>query len=394
MDDKGEIVSTYEVDENLVLQIWTKGLSPRLVVFNKNQNKRKLIRLSWLEDLERKLSIKGKKRGSTVEYVLSDLLPSVQRILSEYAVYTSFRPHLWRFSVTLERVLHAPAIVFDRTELALLPEEKRSRLWIADLTGETKGEGVMRPFFPLNDRERESVSAEGMPFIENRCGVDDLFKTGVVRKLNGASMPRWHRPIRIMATAMLLGFSFCEEDGSEFSDELWRAGNSGKPLSFKMGDPRLKGLGRKYVGYVRHRDMLDRMTVWAALDSDKDLQEQGYARKRRIDFPAGLLGNVETTVTFFEREDGMMALGCKPKTRSSRSGGGGLYYASPPQKSHEKQELIYTFPTELYEEALRRDAFGGAADDYFTVGQLASAKIFEAWCENLVPYIAYFAGFV
>ncbi|MDR1623044.1 MAG: hypothetical protein LBS00_11775, partial [Synergistaceae bacterium] len=164
-----------------------------------------------------------------------------------------------------------------------------------------------------------------------------------------------------------------------------------KPLSFKIGDPRLKGLGRKFVGYVRHMDMLDKVTVWASLDSDKDLQDEGYARKRRLDFPAGLLGG-ETVVTFFAREDGMTGLGCKPKIKSSHGSGTGLYYASPPQKSQEKRDLVYVFPQSLYERALARDAFGGSADDYFTVGQVTSAKVFEAWCNSLVPYISYFTG--
>ena len=392
MDDRGEIVSSCDVDENLALQIWTKGTSPRVVVFNKNQNKKKFIRPSWFEDLDRKLSIKGKKRFSTVDYALADLLPTMQRILSEYSVYTPFKPNLWRFSVTLERVLHAPAIVFDKNEFSLLPEEKRARLWIADLTGEVKGEGEFRAFFPLTDGEEATLSNTDLNFKGSQCGVDDLFRVGAIRKLNGANMARWYRPVRVMAAAMLMGFSYCEEDGSEFTDELWRAGNFEKPLSFKISDPRLMGLGRKFVGYVRHMEMLRHIAVRASFDSDKELQEEGYARKRRLQFPPMTLGRGDTSVTFFERGDGMMALGCKPKIRSSRGGGGGgLYYVSPPQKSAEKQELIYTFPVEFYERALKLDAFGGAADDYFTIVQLTSAKIFEAWCDNLTPYISYFA---
>jgi hypothetical protein len=54
--------------------------------------------------------------------------------------------------------------------------------------------------------------------------------------------------------------------------------------------------------------------------------------------------------------------------------------------------LIYTLPKETYETALEADTFHGTADDYFTVAQLAGAKIFEAWSNNLMPYIAYFAG--
>ena len=47
MDDKGEIVSSHDVDDNLSLQIWTKGHTPRLVIFNKAKNSKKLIRLGW-----------------------------------------------------------------------------------------------------------------------------------------------------------------------------------------------------------------------------------------------------------------------------------------------------------------------------------------------------------
>jgi hypothetical protein len=395
MDDKGEIISSCDVDENLALQIWTKGLSPRVVILNKNQNKRKLVKLRWFENLDRKLTISGKKRGENIDYVLSDLLPVLQRILSEYAVYTAFKPYLWRFSVTFEKVLHAPALVFEKKEFSLLPEEKRARLWVADLAGDVKGEGAFLPFFPLFEAEKEIFPEGGLRFTESCCGVEDLFRTGAIRKLNGASLPRWHRPVRVTAAAMLLGFSFCEEDGEDFSDDIWRAGSFEKPLSFKLSDPRLKGLGRKFVGYVRHFDMLGTMTVQASLDSDKELQDAGYARKRRLNFPVGLLGRVETAVPFFEREVGMMALGCKPRLKtSSGGGGGGLYYVSPPQKSQEKQELIYTLPRERYETALLRDAFTGAADDYFTVGQLVGAKVFEAWSSNIVPFISYFAGFV
>jgi hypothetical protein len=287
--------------------------------------------------------------------------------------------------------LHAPAIVFDKNEFSFLPEEKRARLWISDLTGEERGSGFFRPFFPLNEREKATIPEEGLLFLESRCGIEDLVKTGAIRKLNGANIARWNRPVRIMAAAILLGFSYCGEDGSEFTDEVWRAGQLEKPLSFKVGDTRLGGLGRKFVGYVRHMEKLNDITVWASLDGDKDLLDNGFVRKRRVDFPAGLLGSVDTSVTFFDRKDGMMALGYKPKQKYSQGGGGGLYYASPPQKSQEKQELVYTLPTSLYEQALLDDSCGGAADDYFTVGQLTSAKMFEAWCESIVPYIAYFA---
>jgi hypothetical protein len=372
MDDRGEIVSSYDVDENMALQIWTKGLSPRLVVFNKNQNSRKLIRFNWLERTDRRLSIKGKKRGESVEFVLSDLLGPLQHILLEYAVLSHFRTRLWKFTMALEKVLHAPVLVTEKGELALLPEEKRSCLWLADFTEGRKGEGFFRPFFPLSDPERKVLSEEGLPVVANRRSADDLLKTGVIRKLASLRPDRWHRPVRVIAAAVLLGFSFCEEDGSEFSDELWD--ESAPPLKFN--DPRLLGLGSKFVGFVRHFDALAQMTADISMDSDADLQNDGYARKRRILIPAGLSGDVEYSVTFFDREDGSAALGCKPKAVTSRHRG----------------ELIFKLPSGLYEQALTHDAGGGAPDDYFTVIHLIAGRGFQVWLNRIMPYICSFAA--
>jgi hypothetical protein len=375
MDDKGEILSSCDVDENVTLQIWTKGMSPRLVVFNKSQNSRKMIRLNWLENPERKLSLKGKKRGESVEYRLADLLPHVQRILAEYAVYSSFKPRLWKFAGTLERMLHTPAIVSEKGELFLLTEEKRSCLWLADLTDGRKKEGNFRPFFPLTEKERGVLSEEGVPFAENRRSLDDLLKTGVVRKLASALPARWHDPLHVMAAGMLLGFSFCEEDGEDFVDDLWRE-EAGAPLILRIGDLRLKGLDRRFVGYVRHFGALEGLTCRETSDSDSELLDGGYTRKRRIQFSAGILGDVAYSVTFFEHTGGTSALGCRPLSATLRH----------------KGELVYVFPTSLYEKALTDDSLGGTADDYFTVAQLTSAKRFETWMRNVVPYVGSLAG--
>jgi hypothetical protein len=415
VDDKGEVISSIDIDEKLSLQIWTKGLSPRVVVFNRLLDKKKFVRPSWFEDFDRKLTIKGRKKSEMFEYAVSDILPSIQRILSEYAVYTSFKPYLWKFAATFERVLHAPAVVLDRKEFSILSEEKKSRLWVADLTGDDdfddaeierrkrkgiwkKDSGFFVPFFPLMPSEKKTLPEEGMPFSDGFYDVEDLFLSGAVRKLNGASVRRWHRPLRIMSVALLLNFSYCEEDGEEFSDELWRVGRFDEPLNLKIGDYRLRGMGRKAAAYIRHFDTLSRVDVRASFDCEKELLDSGYARKRRLAFPPGIFGRSETSVTFFERSDGMMALACRSSVRNP--GGRAdhewrLYYASSSsQKSQEKQELIYTLPREDYDAALINDTFKGNPDDYFTVSQIAGAKIFEAWCDNLTPYIKYFAGFV
>lgn len=386
MDDKGEIVSSCDVDENIALQIWTKGLSPRLVIFNKNKNSRKLIHLSWMEKRDRKLSVKGKKRLESFNYEIADLVPILQRILSEYAVYTAFRPRLWKFSVDLEKVLHVPEIVTDKGELNLLSEEKRSSLWIADFTEDDKKVGTFRPFFPLSPEERQALP-EKVEIRNNERTVDDLIKTGMIRQLAKAKPARWHSPVRIAATAMLLGFSFCDADGSEFVDQLWRGEEvpsapglsqptpAGK-ISFTLRDPRIVGLGHKLTAFIRHFESVDRIDESISLDSDKELQEQGYVRKRRLPFPDGTVGDVSYSVTFFDDEQGRMALGCKPKAATLRH----------------KGELIYKFPTEVYEQALLDNTLGGPTDDFFSVTQLARARQFRNWYDNVALYVSSFAG--
>ncbi len=386
MDDKGEIVSSCDVDENIALQIWTKGFSPRLVVFNKNKNSRKLIRFSWMENRDRKLAVKGKKRTESFSYEIANLVPILQRILSEYAVYTAFRPRLWKFSVDLEKVLHAPEVVTDKGELNLLSEERRSSLWIADFTEEDKKMGSFRPFFPLSPEEKQALSAK-LEIRNDERTVDHLLKTGAVRQLAAARPARWHSPVRMVATAMLLGFSFCQVDGSDFVDLLWRGEEPPKmpgapkpaepeKVSFTLRDPRLVGLGYKLAAFIRHFDAVDRIEERILMDSDKELQEQEYKRKRRLAFPDGTLGDVPYSITFFDDEQGRMALGCKPRAATLRH----------------KGELVYSFPTEVYEQALLHDTLGGPADDFYSVTQLVWARQFRNWYNDVALYVSSFAG--
>ncbi|GHV33317.1 hypothetical protein FACS1894187_01270 [Synergistales bacterium] len=377
MDDKGEVVSSFDVDETLALQIWTKGMSPRLIVFNKTQNARKMIRLSWLEKLDRKLSVKGAKRGESMEYSLHDLLPALQRLLSEYAVVAAFKPRLWKFTGTLEKMLHVPVIVTAKGELELLSEDKRSSLWIADMTGEKRGEGSFRPFFPLYENYAPLFTDGGIPITENKRGPEDLFKTGVIRKLANLSPARWYQPIQLMAAGMLLGFSFCEEDGEDFIDEIWREPAPPAHFVLNLGDIRMKKLDRRFIAYARHFDSLSSIELRFSPDSDKELGDAGYARKRRVNFGSGVFGDVGYSVTFFEHEDGSMAIGCKPKAATLRH----------------KGELIYVFPLSVYEKALKDDSPGGTSDDFFTIEQLAGAKSFEIWRQNLIPYLSPILGF-
>ncbi len=390
MNDKGEIVSTFDVDENIALQIWTKGFMPRLSVFNKNQNSRKLIKLSWLEKMDRKLSIKGKKGTAAKAYEVGDFLPAVQRILSEYAVYTMFRPKMWKFAVELEKIIHTPELVSDKSMLALLSEEKRSSLWLADLSGETGRGPLFRPFFSIGESEKGVLESD-LLIKNNARDMEALFQTGAIRTLVDSNPARWYSPVRLTAAAMLLGFSFCDYDcdDSEFIEALWRNSDRkeipGKPKakakvndapSFTMHDSRLCGLCYKLTAFIRHFEAVKSMGTRISLDSEKDLLEEGYTRKRRVSFPENTVGDVSYSVTFFDNDAGSMAISCKPKGPTLRH----------------KGELIYTFPTKTYEDALVNDSVSGSKDEFFTTTQLARAHQFSVWYNCVALYVSSFAG--
>lgn len=382
MDNKGEIISSCDVDENVALQIWTKGHAPRLVFINKIKNSRKLIRLGWVERRDRKLSVGGAKRGESTVYSVQDFEPVLQRILAEYAVYANFRIKLWKFAVELERALHVPEIVTDKGELNLLSEDKRSSLWIAECTGPDKKLGRFRPFFPVNAEEAAAMPEDRMGIIGGGRGVDSLMKTGAVRGLAKVNPTRWHNPVRVAAAAMLLDFSYCWEDGSEFSDQLWKAGEVEvggavtRPVELTLRDPNLMGLGRKLVAFLRHFENVPAIEVSTTMDAEKELKEQGYSRTRRLDFPTGSIGDVPYRVTVLEREDGQMALSCQPESATQRHQG----------------ELVYVMPMDVYNAALEHDTMGGPPDHFYTITQMAWACQFRQWLDCVTPYISNFAG--
>ena len=396
MDEKGKIVGSFDVDNNLALQVWTKDRTPRLVIFNKTKNTRKLIHFSWVEKRDRKLSINGAKRGETIAYSVEDFTPAIRRILTEYAVRTNFRLKLLKFAVDFEKVVHSPELVTDKREFALLSEDKRSSLWLADCTGPDKKVGTFRPFFPFSADEGEALSEERLNIVGGGRGAEALLKTGTVDILKKANPARWHNPVRLMAAAMLLGFSFCEEDGSEFSDSLWEekkpapapthhpiaAAPMKQPVrvsAFSLHTPRLIGLGHKLVAFIRHFNVAGDVEVGESMDSAKELEERGYARSRRFDFQAKTIGDVPYRVTLYEsEEERRIALGCEPQSATMRH----------------KGELIYTFPTAIYQEALKDDTMGGTEDDFYTMTQLIWARQFKEWYENVAPYIKNIAGLI
>ena len=392
MEEQGKIISTCDIDENLALQIWTRGRTPRLSIFNKVKNNRKLIHISWVEKRNRTLTINGKKPGESVSYSVADFEPAIVKILTDFAAKTNFKLKFFKLVVDLEKALNRPEVVNSKADIAMMTEDKRSVLWVADCSGGDRASGFFRPFFPLSEQEAE-IAAEERLAINGVAmkNYEGLAKSGVPAALKEAVPERWHNPIRVTASAMLLGFSFCGAEGVKMSDEIWAEGERKAPtqlgqVSIKtperkitLNDPGLLRLGHKLTAFIRHYYYIDRVKVGYVPDSAKELQDAGFERSRRVDFNAGTLGDVPYRVTFYEdAEKGITAFGCNPRMQTARHTG----------------DMIIYLPSKIYAQAQANNTLGTSQDDFFTISRLLWAKQFKAWYEGIKPYVRKFAGLV
>ena len=388
MEEQGKIISTCDVDSNLALQMWTRGKTPRLSIMNKNKNSRKLIHIAWVEKQDRTLSINGKQQGEIFTYSVKDFKPAIQKILAEYFMRApNFKEKFAKLSLDLEKALVRPETIMSASELALMSEDKRSALWIADCS--VKDKNRFLPFFPLNESEAAVISEDKLkiasPAMRN---TESLVKSGVTIALKEVNPERWHNTIRVTAAAMLLGFSYCGADGVKTSDSIWSEGEKKPPKEIgqtamkvpakkiSLHDPSLLKLGHKMTAYMRHYYAIDDIDIFYVTDSEKELQESGFSRSRRIDFNTGTLGDVPYRVTFFENEsEGMTAFGCNPRMQTARHTG----------------HMIIMLPTNTYKQSVKNDTFG-TEDDFFTITRLLWAKQFKTWYETIKVYVSKFAG--
>ena len=393
MEEQGKIISSCDVDENLALQIWTRGKTPRLSLLNKAKNSRKLIHISWVEKRSRTLSINGKKPGEIFSYTVKDFEPTISKILTEYYARSNFKLKFFKLVIDLEKAIHHPELVASKADFAMMTDEKRSSLWIADCSGGDRNTGYFRPFFPLTSQEQEVITEERCKITSLQVrSTEGLFKLGLPELLKKANPERWHNTLRVTAAAMMLGFSYCGADGIKTADEFWTAGEKPKNLNpnvtvmkapvkkLSIHDAGLMRLGHKFTAYIRHIYRLRDIKISYSDDSEKELTEAGFSRTRRLDFNTGTLGDVPYRTTFYINEaEGMTAFGCKPRMQTARHRG----------------DMVITIPTQVFEAAMKDDTIGGSStNEFFTVIRLLWAKEFSEWYRNIRPYVANFAGLV
>ena len=393
MEEQGKIISSCDIDANLALQIWTRGKTPRLSLLNKAKNSRKLIHIAWVEKRDRTLSIGGKKPGENITYTVNDFEPAITKILTEYFAATNFRLKYFKLVLDLEKAINRPEPVMNKSDFAMMTDEKRSCLWVADCSGGDRTKGMFRPFFPMSEEESSAVPEEKLAINGAAMRTTEgLYKTGAVEALKKANPERWHNTVRVTAAAMLLGFSYCGADGSKTSDALWTAGEKPKVLNpnvtamkaperkLSIHDADLLRLGHKMTAFIRHCYILDDVSVSYSGDSEKELQAAGFTRTKRLDFNTGTLGDVPYRTTFYENEaEGLTAFGCNPRMQTARHTG----------------DMVITIPSGTFSEAMKNDTMGGSsANEFYTITRLLWAKQFGEWFGNLKPYVRKFAGLI
>ena len=391
MEEQGKIISSCDIDSNLALQIWTRGKTPRLSILNKAKNSRKLIHIAWVEKRSRTLSISGKKPGENINYSVSDFEPAINKILTEYFTRTNFKLKFYKLVIDLEKAIHHPELAVSKSDFAMMTDDRRSSLWVADCSDGDRNTGYFRPFFPLAPAEVLPEESLRISSLKMRS-TEGLFKLGAVDLLKQANPERWHNTVRVTAAAMLLGFSYCGADGSKTADELWIAGEKPKNLNpnvsvmkapvkkISIHDPDLMRLGHKLTAYIRHCYKLDNVEISYVDDGEKTLSDAGFSRTRRLDFNTGTIGDVPYRVTFYENElEGMTAFCCNPRMQTAKHRG----------------DMIIMVPSNIFSEAMSDDTMGNASgNEFFTVTRLLWAKQFGQWYENLKTYVQGFAGLI
>ena len=393
MEEQGKIISSCDIDSNLALQIWTRGKTPRLSILNKCKNSRKLIHIAWIEKRTRTLVISGKKQGENITYNVADFEPAVVKILTEYFARTNFKLKYFKMVIDLEKAIHHPEPVSNKADFAMMTDDRRSSLWVADCTGEDRNTGIFRPFFPMTPEEAELLT-EDRRIISNihMRSTEGLFKLGLPELLKKANPERWHNTLRVTAAAMMLGFSYCGADGIKTSDYFWTAGE--KPVNLNpnvtvlkapvkklsIHDAELMRLGHKFTAYLRHCYKLGDVNIDYADDSGRELQEAGFSRTRRMDFNTGTLGDVPYRVTFYvNEEEGLTAFGCNPRMQTARHRG----------------DMVIMIPTKVFTQAMNDDTMGGSStNEFYTITRLLWAKQFGEWYRNIKPYVRKFAGLI
>lgn len=369
-----QVLAYERVDDDLALSLALGVKGPFCTIENLATNKKKSVRLSWLES-GKGLQIKVGK-GALRSYDPETLFRASRSLTAQTMAVPQVRVRLRQVLNLLLGAVHEPRTVIRERDFRVLSEDRRRGLWLACFP-DAESPGVLRPCFSYGEAEQAVLAVQGtdhgdpwgfgFDLAPGERGLGPLKRYGVVASLVKARSERWFRPVALTAAAMVMGLSdgSSDEEGTVVS-LLWRplmAGNAPDPDSDHQ---MLAAAGRLLENlrlFIRHYDHLGSVMSQDCLDADDMLKAEGFGRRERFEDNSGAVGKLLYTISRHVRDDGKGALVCHVKGPTF-----------PP-----KEDMVLFYGAGIYEEILRDDACGSLEDGRFSMLNLFRVCQMRRW---------------
>jgi hypothetical protein len=376
------VFAEYEIDDDLSLLMARGEGIPRLGIYNLNNEKKKYIPLSWIEDPSRTLKIKAGR--TTKEYRMDVIMEGVTSLIADSAETLLLNSLTWRGVQLLGDMIHIPKSARSDADLSLIADNKRDTLWYVYTP--KRGKWRVRPCFATTEAERNifaSALDEGKPWpspalsIENGALPFTMRNASLIREISLANPVRWREFMPLVAKAMLLGFSDWSSGGEHlFGDALWKY----LPTQNYRSDDTVTAIAsagkaflNKIIAYLRLWPLLEHVASETVPDCTKALAERGMKKRERFDMVAPNLGDKQFRVTrLVDEGSAAVAFGITPSTRLPG-----------------EQDRIVTFTGEDWETCLEACALGGEPDPQYTCNSILAAVETKNWYVRLVECLTW-----
>ena len=376
------VLAEYEVDDDLVLLFARNEGIPRLGIYNLNNDKKKYVPFSYVENPDRLLKIKVGR--SSKEYRIPDLMEGVSSIIKDSEEAIKLNSLVWRGVQVLGDLVHIPRTARSDADLSLIAENKKDTLWYAYTP--KRGKWRVRPCFALADAEHAVMSAileEGKPWpapalsIENGALPSTMRNTPIVKELAHVNPARWSKFMLPVSKAMFLGFSDWSGGGEHlFGDALWKYlpkenYRSEETISAISSAGRL--FMNRILAYLRLWPMLELVKSEQSHDAVKELSERGMKKRERFEMTAPNLDDKQFRVTrFVDETTSAVAFGIEPTTRLPG-----------------EQDRIVTLTGDVWETCLDACSLGGERDPQYACNSVLSAIETKNWYRRIVECLTW-----
>ncbi len=368
-------IAQYDVDDDLALLLAKRDGTPRLGIYNRSNDKKKYVALSWVEGAERSLKIKVGR--STKEYSMDSILESVAHLISFGQQALSLDTVAWRGVQLLGDLLHMPRTARSEADLKLIAENKRDTLWYAFTPRQE--EWRVRPCFVETDAERTALGAYARPEgpwpepsipIANDALPATMRNASFVKDLALANSGRWTAFLLPVSRALLLGFSdWSHDEERSFGDQLWKrlpTRDYRTEETLRTMAERGKPFLQRITAYIRLCPLLENLADEMVSDAAKTADEGGFKKRDRFDLPSPEHLGRRYRVTRYEGENESAAFGITPDSRLPG-----------------EQDRFLRMAAADWEACLDACSLGGEREPQYACFSLLSAHAVRKWYERI-----------